>query len=465
MSRKATFRAPDEAPTSGVQKCACGKTAYYWTNEPVCGRCRGADTEFANLRKVPKTAAAKAAEWAARQDSLRLHTRALTPHRGNGSLMFTRINKGLMQLWNPPFVEGFWRVYPNHRAEAAPGEHFPQLSPKVMGPVRDARTTGLWLENAHQGSKMFAGEVDPITHEPKEDALEFRKHFWELKHPRRHKYPADILAKEAAKMPGRNVNNCMVYSFFYGFNGKNLKLSYLEARMFYAQWYVYFARQSQFFRWMREQLEKGYDVEICGYDVPFEGRVDGNAMERQYFDESTPYGHECVLAAMLLGVAPQDRLAGQAVYEGLFPTRAQAPDGYSGPLADGRATSDSTRSAPELPSSCIEPSGMRTGASPSSRPRSRSHSHERSLGGAHSHGRSQVGITRSHERSQGRTRSKERSRGRTRSKEHSRGRMHSHERPPLGRRSKSSQRQKKNNSEAVWERPLKPAARSAIDLD
>ena len=195
-----------------------------------------------------------------------------------------------------------------------------------------ATSASLCLENAHQGSKMFAWEIDTLNQEPTPHALEFRKAFWEDTKPKRHKFPLELM-RRYAKKSGCNVNNCMEFSFFYGFHGKRVKLTYQQARMFYVQWYVYYAQRSESFRWLCEKLSAGYDIEICGYDVPFEGKVMKDNIINLYEDVSTPYGHECVLAAMLLGIAPHNEVFGQNVYKGLFPTYREAPHDYEGPFA------------------------------------------------------------------------------------------------------------------------------------
>ena len=86
-----------------------------------------------------------------------------------------------------------------------------------------------------------------------------------------------------------------------------------------------------------KQLLKKHSVELCGFDVPpsvLDRPVTEADLNALYIDPSTPFGHELVLASLLLGVCPWEKFARDPVYEGLFPTAEQARElSYAGPVA------------------------------------------------------------------------------------------------------------------------------------
>jgi hypothetical protein len=216
----ALLPAPLLAPLWGLSLCHldCGRRAYSWRLdlcEAVCGQHSRGFLCVPLEKPAPLSRSERAAKAARLRDAaaavFSLHLLGLKPSR-QGQVFFTRIVKQWCKQWDLPLQEGLWRIYPNAKPENAAGTHLPELSPKCMGPVRDARTRGCSIENAHQGSKIFAWEVG-ADGEPTEPALKFREHFWQDPKPHRHKFGT---AEMARAMKGRSCtkNNCAQYSFF-----------------------------------------------------------------------------------------------------------------------------------------------------------------------------------------------------------------------------------------------------------
>jgi hypothetical protein len=193
-----------------------------------------------------------------------------------------------MTMWQnqqPKYISGFENIFPNYKhGGKQDGWGLPQLSPKSMGPVEHPQP-GLPpaknLENFHQFSKKFPGET----------IMEFRKTQIEAfndSFPHRHKPQAK---KRDAK--GQRIRPlCWVWTR-RDFSMK--EMTYIECRQFYCNYYERFAKKSPEFKALKDAVDSGLNVRICGYD----GYAVTKSVEEQYLDASKPFGHELVLYTML----------------------------------------------------------------------------------------------------------------------------------------------------------------------
>lgn len=109
----------------------------------------------------------------------------------------------------------------------------------------------------------------------------------------------------AANPAGRHLggaarpNECL-YSMLCG-----QTFSYIEARYFYCRAYELSKESDVNFGHMRRMLQQGLDINIVGYDGPYEGAT-VESLSHRYEDPSRPFGHELVIYAMMT-LGPEDR--------------------------------------------------------------------------------------------------------------------------------------------------------------
>jgi hypothetical protein len=203
----------------------------------------------------------------------------------------------LLMLKQPAPVPGFRRVYPNFKHQNRPdGFGCMRLSPMSLGPVEHGQPglpPALNIENFHQGTKVFREELDAEGN-PSDLYRANRKRFYEDPVPHRHKYHGTTgLTK-----------NIPEFFLWIDRDGSEHRLTYVQSRQFYCNFYERLASQEPDFRRLVELVEDGTNLQLCGYDAkPVEreaGESLADAIERAYLDASTPFGHERVLYAMLL---------------------------------------------------------------------------------------------------------------------------------------------------------------------
>lgn len=204
-----------------------------------------------------------------------------------------------------PYVpprDGYINVYPNFKkAWQGIGCSYPELSPMSLGPVDHGQSLfymtkngekilrkvpiSLNIENFHQGSKFFEGydDIEPNYFYKKRDEM-FKDPV-----PHRHKYPE------------RNTGNKNIPSYFVWNdpgNGDEHRLTYIESRQFYCNFYERLAKQQPSYEKLKDAHEKGFNIQICGPDAnPINNRSD---IEKEYLNPTVPFGHERVLYTMLL---------------------------------------------------------------------------------------------------------------------------------------------------------------------
>jgi hypothetical protein len=222
----------------------------------------------------------------------------------HGQVMCTKMR----MMKNPPDIKGFLKVFPNFKHEnRKDGYGCSSLSPKSIGPIHHHQPklpVAKNLENFHQFNKVFPWEVDeegkilPIFFETQLNAYNDST-------PHRHKIPPkDIQSKKRSLNDTSNIN-IPLFSVHLNSKGELKQFSYLESRFFYCHHYEQHVKILAQFLHLRHLLKDGYNLQIVGYDAyPLEkiGDTESNVdmFKRFYSDISKPFGHELVLAAMLI---------------------------------------------------------------------------------------------------------------------------------------------------------------------
>jgi len=156
-----------------------------------------------------------------------------------------------------------------------------ELSPMNLGPIESGGVKAQNLENLWQFSKVWQGEVN--------NKGEIVKEFFE----RRAKGFKDKKGHRWVKK-GTGINrNIPLFSYW---NGE--RLLYLEARKkIYCPLYAEYVVKTKAYKELEKMINDGYNVQIIGYD----GYDFGGKQLRECFNDiSVPFGHELVLACVLL---------------------------------------------------------------------------------------------------------------------------------------------------------------------
>ncbi len=195
----------------------------------------------------------------------------------------------LKMMKEPDDHKGFLKVFPNFKHQnRRDGFGCRSLSPMSLGPVDHGQPNlpqSFNIENFHQGSKCFQEEIDSKG-DPSKIYYENRLKFYLDKTAHRHKY----------KGTGKN-KNIPVFFIWVDKDGKEHRLNYTQSKQFYCHFYEKLASIQPDYLRLLKLIENGTNIQICGYD----GRSIGNRpIEEEYLDESKPFGHELVLATMLI---------------------------------------------------------------------------------------------------------------------------------------------------------------------
>jgi hypothetical protein len=250
----------------------------------VCGvhSKRGPRTELLH-RSADEGAAIKAAQRQ-HEDELIEQTRQENLRAGRrGQVILSR----LLMMREPEFIPGFRRVFPNYKHQGrTDGFGCKRLSPMSLGPVKHGQPglpDALNIENLHQGNKCFQEEVDAQGN-PTALYYENRLKFYLDPIPHRHKYTGT----------GKN-KNIPLYFIWVDPTGQEHRLNYIESRQFYCTFYERLASLEPDQARLRQMLDDGYNLQICGYDAHPVTR----SIEEEYLDPSRPFGHELVLYTLL----------------------------------------------------------------------------------------------------------------------------------------------------------------------
>lgn len=211
----------------------------------------------------------------------------------------------MRMMKNPTDIKGFLKVFPNFKHEnRKDGYGCSSLSPKAIGPIHHHQPNlpiAKNLENFHQFNKVFpwevneSGEILPIFFETQINA-------YNDPIPHRHKIPPkDIQQKKRSINDTSNIN-IPLFSVHLNMKGDLKKFTYLESRFFYCHHYEHQVKKLEQFLHLRNLLKEGHNLQIIGYDAyPFDTNQPNTDMfKRFYSDISKPFGHEMVLAAMLI---------------------------------------------------------------------------------------------------------------------------------------------------------------------
>ena len=181
-------------------------------------------------------------------------------------------------------------MFPNYKHQfRQDGFGCSSLSPMNLGPVvtRFGKELSKNLENFHQGSKCYDKEIDKATGEPSALFFKNQAEFFNDSIGHRHKFTS----KEKPK-----------YFVWQDENRKIHKLNYIQSRQFYCNFYERLACENKDFKKLKELVENGTNIQICGYD----GRAinKDTSIEAEYLSRDKPFGHELVLYHMLTTLEP-----------------------------------------------------------------------------------------------------------------------------------------------------------------
>lgn len=199
-------------------------------------------------------------------------------------------------------LSGFLTVFPNNKhGSRADGQGIPELSPMRLGPVKHGQPglpDALNLENYWQGSKMLEDE----------SLDQFRARQEELfndKEPHRHAPLGRCLFGGLSGEPIRHAvkKGSKLRGWVYTHEDGTVEyLGYLEARPHYCRNYEELALKTGKIRQLRKDLDSGVNINIVGYDSRDCEDITPELIKEWYEDDSFPFGHECVIAALLLDV-------------------------------------------------------------------------------------------------------------------------------------------------------------------
>ena len=281
----------------GETNCSeCTRKAYYETNnEYRCGLHSKKDNRT-KLKKNPKAKERRETELKLHKESVKKQRKLNTP----GSITCYKMK----MMKSIPLKKGVLNVFPNNKHKnRKDGYGCASLSPMQLGPVKhgqkrlpDAKS----IENYHQFNKCF-----PIEQEDGEILLKFYKKQRDAYNdpiPHRHKFKSSDIKKMNKEFVNGNVNIPM-FSIHKDGNGKERRYTYVESRFFYCIWYEKLALEQPHFQKLKQKLEDGYNLCICGYDA-YQPTED---LYTHYCDKSRPFGHELVLYSLLIGEKPWRR--------------------------------------------------------------------------------------------------------------------------------------------------------------
>lgn len=263
----------------------CRNNAYYiYDSKYVCG----VHSNKNNRVELPKNKDKKKIT----EQNYSLHLRVVEKSRQDniksgkkGSIICTK-----MQMMKPvPLIEGYLNVFPNYKHQnRKDGFGCKSLSPMSIGPIvhnQPELPICKNLENFHQNNKVFSSEVDtdgnilPVFYETQKKAYLDDT-------PHRH--------KESSKSSTVS-KNVPLFSVWKTKDGIEKRFTYIESRQFYCNYYERFALKDENFLKLKELLNGGTNLNICGYDA----YLPDKNIEEHYLDAKRPFGHELVLYTLL----------------------------------------------------------------------------------------------------------------------------------------------------------------------
>lgn len=214
-------------------------------------------------------------------------------------------------------------IFPNYKhGGRSDGVGMPALSPMSLGPIEHGEpgvVAAANLENYHQWSKCWPSEALPAEQGggPAPVWFERRTAGFADPVPHRHKFDKEQMAKERALVPDATNPNQPLFAVHIDRNSAVRRFTYVESRAFYCCWYEVLAkRTSDFARLWDWHTKRHVSLCIAGYD----GYPLSDDVYLDYCDDTKPFGHERVLAALLMGGPyPWRRYMAEhpAVYKGM----------------------------------------------------------------------------------------------------------------------------------------------------
>lgn len=303
----------DPLPFYGEETCwssrpepdGCKNKAYYWV--PVkngegrlsCGVHARDPSARKDLPKRSPESRRKLAEKKKQKEDLEIRL-ALEANLEAGRQGHVIVSK-LRMMKAPPDVEGYLKVFPNFRHDGrTDGLGMSELSPMSLGPVNHTQPglpPALHIEGLHQGQKCFPAYQK--NGKPTKDWYQTRLEMYSGP-PKRH-HPGAKSADGSKNVP--------LYSIWVLPDGTEAKLSYVESRQIYCTYYERLATQTKSFKKLKRLRKSGTNLQIIGYDgydLKLSPDLQENPskmekiFEKYYLDGSRPFGHEVVLACLLL---------------------------------------------------------------------------------------------------------------------------------------------------------------------
>ncbi len=220
---------------------------------------------------------------------------------------------GMMK--NVPLVKGYLNVFPNNKHQnRIDGFGCCSLSPMRLGPVKHRQPDlpdSLTIENYHQFNKVYPNELDedenilPIFYERQLKAYQDEV-------PHRHKFDSKEMSKLRKEIDGENINQPS-FSLHKTLDGEERRFTYVESRYFYCKAYEILAPQTDDFIRLKDKIEDGVNIIICGYDAypitkslydrdskeSLQGKSLRAILYEHYCDPVKAFGHELVLYTLL----------------------------------------------------------------------------------------------------------------------------------------------------------------------
>lgn len=271
----------------GQTKCqhsGCNNGAYYCIGgkDYRCGVHSRKNKD--DRTTLPKMEASKARQLRQEKQEQHLSTikQQMAVNVENGQLGQVSCYK-MKMIKQVPLEDGILNILPNYKSKGrSDGIAVPSLSPMVMGPIEHSQP-GLPpaknLENFWQSSKVFADEYDEKTDTVRKSFFTTQRKLFLDDIPHRH--------KRKGEKP--------LFWLWKREDGTENRLSYVEARQFYCNYYERFALSNPKFRCLQKLLKLGANIRICGYDA-YEPTL---SLEKHYLDASKPFGHELMLYSLL----------------------------------------------------------------------------------------------------------------------------------------------------------------------
>lgn len=192
----------------------CDNMAYYYDkNKLLCGLHSDKKTRE-KLIKNPNAKQNKLKMYEERQKLVDVQAKKNKNLDKKGDIVCTK----LRMLKLPLHIDGYLKVFPNFKhQDRKDGFGCSSLSPKSLGPIYHNMfdfPVAKNLENYHQGSKIFYGEIvdDIITSE----SIDIRKKIYDSTIPYRHKFDNP----DAKKI----IKNIPLFSVYYDKKAKNIDI-------------------------------------------------------------------------------------------------------------------------------------------------------------------------------------------------------------------------------------------------